>query len=127
MTCIHAPLGPYKSHSFHPFSGTWTQCSSSVGRPLLFRNPLNTEWDNPSLNLLLPHIPRFPPYSHNTGLGRRIRLETIYLRSVSLLRMSTVDSLRPLVISGPSGTGKSTLLKRLFDEYPEKFSFSVSR
>ncbi|KZT56876.1 guanylate kinase [Calocera cornea HHB12733] len=33
---------------------------------------------------------------------------------------------RPLVMSGPSGTGKSTLLKRLFDEFPDKFGFSVS-
>lgn len=33
---------------------------------------------------------------------------------------------RPLVISGPSGTGKSTLLKRLLAEYPDKFGFSVS-
>ncbi|KAL5520014.1 hypothetical protein ACEPAG_1674 [Sanghuangporus baumii] len=33
---------------------------------------------------------------------------------------------RPLVISGPSGTGKSTLLNRLFQEYPSKFGFSVS-
>jgi len=33
---------------------------------------------------------------------------------------------RPLVISGPSGTGKSTLLNRLFAEYPDKFGFSVS-
>ncbi|KAI5122469.1 hypothetical protein M0805_008780 [Coniferiporia weirii] len=33
---------------------------------------------------------------------------------------------RPLVMSGPSGTGKSTLLARLFSEHPDKFGFSVS-
>ena len=37
------------------------------------------------------------------------------------------DFLRPLVLSGPSGVGKSTLLQRLFAEYPDKFGFSVSR
>ncbi|KDQ61651.1 hypothetical protein JAAARDRAFT_31115 [Jaapia argillacea MUCL 33604] len=36
------------------------------------------------------------------------------------------DFLRPLVLSGPSGVGKSTLLKRLFAEFPDKFGFSVS-
>jgi len=35
--------------------------------------------------------------------------------------------LRPIIISGPSGTGKSTILKRLFADYPDKFGFSVSR
>lgn len=33
---------------------------------------------------------------------------------------------RPLVLCGPSGTGKSTLIKRLFDEFPDTFKFSVS-
>ncbi|KAJ3711223.1 guanylate kinase [Lentinula raphanica] len=36
------------------------------------------------------------------------------------------DFLRPLVLSGPSGVGKSTLLKRLLAEFPDKFGFSVS-
>lgn len=33
---------------------------------------------------------------------------------------------RLLLVCGPSGTGKSTLLRKLFDEYPDKFGFSVS-
>lgn len=36
------------------------------------------------------------------------------------------DFQRPLVLSGPSGTGKSTLLNRLFKEHPDRFGFSVS-
>lgn len=37
----------------------------------------------------------------------------------------TADS-RLVVLSGPSGVGKSTLIKKLFAEYPGAFSFSVS-
>ncbi|KAI1214460.1 guanylate kinase [Annulohypoxylon truncatum] len=33
---------------------------------------------------------------------------------------------RPVVISGPSGVGKGTLFKRLFDTHPECFALSVS-
>ncbi|KAJ3564104.1 hypothetical protein NP233_g8519 [Leucocoprinus birnbaumii] len=36
------------------------------------------------------------------------------------------DFARPLVLSGPSGVGKSTLLARLFAKYPDSFGFSVS-
>ena len=34
---------------------------------------------------------------------------------------------RPIVLSGPSGVGKSTLLNKLFEEFPDDFGFSVSR
>lgn len=33
---------------------------------------------------------------------------------------------RPLVLCGPSGTGKSTLIKKLFNEFPDEFGFSIS-
>ncbi|KAI1269532.1 guanylate kinase [Xylariaceae sp. FL1019] len=33
---------------------------------------------------------------------------------------------RPLVVSGPSGVGKGTLIKRLFAAHPDTFTFSVS-
>jgi peptidyl-prolyl cis-trans isomerase-like 4 len=39
---------------------------------------------------------------------------------------SAMDTHRAVVVSGPSGTGKSTILKRLFKEYPDKFGFSIS-
>ena len=35
-------------------------------------------------------------------------------------------ALRPIVMSGPSGVGKSTILKKLFADFPNKFGFSVS-
>ncbi|KAJ2345364.1 guanylate kinase [Coemansia sp. RSA 2618] len=39
---------------------------------------------------------------------------------------STSATKRPIVVFGPSGTGKSTLLKRLFADHPAEFGFSVS-
>jgi len=38
----------------------------------------------------------------------------------------SVEEARPIVFSGPSGTGKSTLIKRLFALHPTLFGFSVS-
>merc|ERR1712110_213153 len=34
--------------------------------------------------------------------------------------------MKPVVISGPSGVGETTLLTRLFSEYPNQFAFTVS-
>lgn len=39
----------------------------------------------------------------------------------------TMSVCRPLVVFGPSGVGKGTLLTRLFSDFPDKFGFSVSR
>ncbi|KAJ5084714.1 guanylate kinase [Penicillium alfredii] len=33
---------------------------------------------------------------------------------------------RPVVISGPSGVGKGTLVQKLFDSHPDTFAFTVS-
>jgi guanylate kinase len=40
--------------------------------------------------------------------------------------MAPIGEQRPIVFSGPSGTGKSTLIKRLFADHPDLFGFSVS-
>lgn len=39
---------------------------------------------------------------------------------------SAAAALRPVVMCGPSGVGKSTLIQRLRAEYPDRFGFSVS-
>lgn len=37
-----------------------------------------------------------------------------------------VSTIRPLVICGPSGVGKSTIVNQLLEEFPNVFGFSVS-
>ena len=39
---------------------------------------------------------------------------------------STPTQRRPIVMSGPSGTGKSTMKEKLFDQHPDTFGFSIS-
>lgn len=58
------------------------------------------------------------PVSSSSSICRRL----LHRSSVFAVKMSV----RPVVISGPSGTGKSTLLKKLMNEYNDCFAFSVS-
>ncbi|KAE8221753.1 hypothetical protein CF319_g4939 [Tilletia indica] len=48
------------------------------------------------------------------------------MSSSSAPASSSSSESRPIVLCGPSGVGKSTLLKRLFEHYPEEYGFSVS-
>ena len=53
-------------------------------------------------------------------------LDSSWSRSrVSLAQSAPADQ-RPVVICGPSGVGKGTLLTRLMAEHPDSFGFSVS-
>ena len=47
-------------------------------------------------------------------------------RPFTMATAAAADPTRPIVFTGPSGTGKSTLIKRLFAKHPDLFGFSVS-
>lgn len=59
------------------------------------------------------------------GLAREIA-RFLLLPINSTMSQVAVKAVRPVVISGPSGTGKSTLLNKLFAEFPDSFGYSVS-
>ena len=52
--------------------------------------------------------------------------ESSWSRGRSALAQSAQPEQRPVVVCGPSGVGKGTLLNRLMAEHPEAFGFSVS-
>lgn len=67
---------------------------------------------------MLKLLVRFPSQSFLLPVASQ------FVRSLST--MAPVGNNRPIVFSGPSGTGKSTLIKRLFGDHPDLFGFSVS-
>ncbi|TGJ87298.1 hypothetical protein E0Z10_g1441 [Xylaria hypoxylon] len=68
---------------------------------------------------LRSHIPNTKPFSQiSTYCHAR--------RFVSTMAPTLPPDRRPLVISGPSGVGKGTLMGRLFESHPDTFTLSVS-
>ncbi|XP_030453142.1 guanylate kinase 2-like isoform X1 [Syzygium oleosum] len=66
-----------------------------------------------------------------------LELDTQYVRDQKTMRGGNTEVVawskgvrgkaeKPVVISGPSGVGKGTLISKLMDEYPSLFGFSVS-
>ncbi|PWN51661.1 P-loop containing nucleoside triphosphate hydrolase protein, partial [Violaceomyces palustris] len=76
---------------------------SQLARPIIFNKQASFE------RLLIPS-------------NRHATITTIMSSSTPIIP----EEKRPIVLSGPSGVGKSTLLKRLFQEFPDDFGFSVS-
>ena len=72
------------------------------------------------------------------GLGRVLRLGStgLFASQLAVHAMpaearwwswsSAPEKKRPVVVCGPSGVGKGTLLNRLMAEHPDAFGFSVS-
>lgn len=70
---------------------------------------------------LLKRLPLSP--LHVQTCHRLILSSTLCGGSEQFRKMS---SIKPVVISGPSGVGKGTLLEELLKEFPKSFAFSVS-
>lgn len=70
---------------------------------------------------------RGKPRHHSLAVAPNVNVQNLNHRSFTMAPTpSSAAEMRPIVLSGPSGTGKSTLIKRLFANHPELFGFSVS-
>ena len=61
-----------------------------------------------------------------TQEANRIAVGRLLRRKTNNPHLESFSACRPLIICGPSGVGKSSLIKKLVAEYPHDFGFSVS-
>lgn len=123
-------------HSSAP-SSCW-RSRGDGGEPRTHRARMPVLWTG---HAITPNLDFVPPAAMATlrrvlGLGstglfasqlavHAMPLDSSWSRSRSALAQAQPDS-RPVVVCGPSGVGKGTLLNRLMAEHPEDFGFSVS-
>ena len=64
--------------------------------------------------------------SETTEEETRLKSKILRRKTRKIKNLESFSACRPLVVCGPSGVGKSTMIKRLVADYPDDFGFSVS-
>ena len=72
-------------------------------------------------------IPMFSSYTLKQPISQLIRAFSTISKNSVLVCMCFSPSFSPSsLVCGPSGVGKTTLIKKLTDSYPGRFGFSIS-
>ena len=119
------------------FSGTATLQSTSIKSPSLdaaaLRSAIQRKWRPYPYSFVSSTTKLFP---HSRGIRLTHSIHTyriihscppLYMTLPAVLPWCVGSPFQsPFVVCGPSGVGKSTLIKKLMTEFPDSFGFSVS-
>ena len=113
-TSVSTATAAVKGETAKAENGSVNATTTSNGTASKTTPASSTSPDLPSSSLHLDQIHPIVPSSSTSS------------SSSSLSPPQPIGGVRPLVICGPSGVGKGTLLSRLLKEYPKYFSNSIS-
>jgi hypothetical protein len=99
-------------------AGSFSRCSSFQPLSTVKQAGLGAGIDPVSTHTMCgtPHIHRRPPHCVN--------LVAVFMCVTLQVDLSGIRT--PIVICGPSGVGKGTLINLLMAQHPDRFGFSVS-